>query len=233
MTCEALGQSRYAPPKTRVKLVCENFFRRMAYDVWRRELKRMTFRSVADIGCGPGFLLGHIREWFPHANLIGVDHSAELLSIASEKCPGLVTRLADAATLPIEDQNIDVAFALHVVEHLADPEKFFSEVSRVLRKGGRVIIATPNPRGIGAMLAGTRWIGFKDPTHIQLQPPSFWRETLVKAGFAIERQGTTGLTGVPVIGRFPFSLLHWIPTFFFGFYPWERGEAYICIAKKL
>jgi SAM-dependent methyltransferase len=121
---------------------------------------------------------------------------------------------------------------LHVVEHLTAPTEFFSEARRVLRPGGHLVIATPNASGLGARLMKDKWQGFSDPTHIALNAASYWRNLVTDAGFTICREGTTGLTGIPGFNRMPLGLIHWIPTFFFGFYPWELGEAYICVALK-
>jgi hypothetical protein len=55
---------------------------------------------------------------------------------------------------------------------------------------------------------------------------------LERSGFKIERQGTTGLSGLPLLNKMPLALIHWIPSFFFGYFPWNLGEAYICVATR-
>lgn len=76
-----------------------------------------------------------------------------------------------------------------------------------------------------------KWQGFADPTHISLNGSSFWRSLVADSGFAIARDGTTGLTGIPWLNKMPLGLIHWVPAFFFGFFPWQLGEAYICVAR--
>lgn len=231
---------RYMPHDANsFKGFCENLYRRMAYDIWRRELKRFGRRraqdslKIADVGCGPGFLLSCISKWFPKAELTGVDQSDELLEVAKSRCKGLRTLKGNAsAALPLQDQSVDVMFALHVVEHLAEPQKFLKEAHRALRPRGMLVVATPNLEGWGARLMKKKWMGYSDPTHIQLHGPQFWRESLREAGFDIARDGTTGLSGIPILAKMPIVLLHWIPTFFAGYYPWNRGEAYIAIGVR-
>ena len=217
----------------------ENLYRRLAYDIWRRELKRFArgrrqdSLKIADVGCGPGFLLVCISKLFPTAELTGVDQSDELMKVARSRCQGLHTLKGDASTaLPLQDQSVDVIFALHVVEHLAEPKNFLDEAHRALRPGGMLVVATPNLEGWGARLMKEKWMGYKDPTHIQLHGPQFWRECLREAGFDIARDGTTGLSGIAFLSWMPLVLVHWIPTFFAGYYPWDRGEAYIAIGVR-
>jgi ubiquinone/menaquinone biosynthesis C-methylase UbiE len=216
----------------------EKSFRLLAYHVWKRELMRFLgaqpnahLRAV-DVGCGPGFLLGCLRTWFHDAELIGIDQSEDLLKIAQSRCKSMAALKGDATALPLPDGFADAAFALHVVEHLAQPSQFFTEARRVVRPGGLLVIATPNAEGLGARAMGRRWSGYSDPTHVSLHGPSFWRDMLNKSGFDIAREGTTGLSGIPLLNTMPFGLIHWIPGFFWGYFPWRFGEACVYVAIR-
>jgi SAM-dependent methyltransferase len=216
----------------------ENFFRRLQYSIWGRELRRFNANRpvarmrIVDVGCGPGFLLRCFAHWFHGSELTGVDQSQALLDIAQSRCEKMNALIGDACALPLANGSADVAFALHVVEHLRQPGQFFAEARRVVRPGGLLVIATPNAEGLGARIMGRKWRGFSDPTHISLHGPSYWSEMLDESGFKICRHGTTGLSGIPLFNRMPLGLVHWIPSFFFGFFPWKLGEAYICVATR-
>lgn len=132
--------------------------------------------------------------------------------------------------IPLSDATFDLVIALHLVEHLPQPARFFAEARRVLRGEGLLIIATPNPTGIGARVMGKWWTGWRDTGHINLNPPAYWRELICDNGFVILRDGTTGLSGLPIFRKLPIALINWGPLFLFGFFPWMHGEAYVCIA---
>jgi ubiquinone/menaquinone biosynthesis C-methylase UbiE len=231
---------RYLPryEQNTVRGRAKHLFNKLTYNVWRRELRRFGRTQqerplkIVDIGCGPGFLLGCFAGWFPDMVLTGVDQSEDLLAVAKKRCPKMIPLVGDVSSVPLPDGCADVAFALHVVEHLPQPDLLFTEVRRILRPGGLLVLATPNPEGLGARLMGKRWQGYEDPTHIALHGPSYWTERMKMAGFEIVRYGTTGLSGIPLFNRMPFGLIHWIPGFFFGYFSWNLGEACVCTAVR-
>lgn len=57
---------------------------------------------------------------------------------------------------PIDDDEFDVIYATHVLEHLEDVIKIMEELHRILKPGGRLIIETPHY---------TSWNAYTDPTH--------------------------------------------------------------------
>jgi ubiquinone/menaquinone biosynthesis C-methylase UbiE len=97
--------------------------------------------TVADIGCGTGYLT------LPAAQIVGeeghvyaVDISREMLLEVEKKIKGkksnITPLLSDENSIPLEDSSVDyclMAFLLHEVE---DPEVFLGEVKRILRKPG-------------------------------------------------------------------------------------------------
>jgi SAM-dependent methyltransferase len=53
-------------------------------------------------------------------------------------------RLIEGARWPVEDESIDLCVCDYVLEHVQDPDSFFSECRRVIRQGGYLCIRTPN-----------------------------------------------------------------------------------------
>ncbi|MGW2540899.1 methyltransferase domain-containing protein [Kitasatospora sp. NPDC001574] len=111
------------------------------------ELTAPTARSqVVDLGCGAGPTLRALSRIAPDAALIGIDRSEEFLQQARQNLRGhhgpVETLAADLrASLPCEDSSADVVLSYNTVECLPEPQRMLVEVARVLRPGGRAILA--------------------------------------------------------------------------------------------
>ena len=69
-------------------------------------------------------------------------------------------RLIDGDGWPLEDESIDLCVCDYVLEHVSDPDAFFSECGRVMKSGGVLCIRTPNAWGyesLAARLVPNRW----------------------------------------------------------------------------
>ena len=98
---------------------------------------------VADIGTGTGVLALELA--WAGLRVVAVDHSARMLDAARAKLdqePGLDVdfRLGDASRLPLEDGELDAAFAHMVLQYLASPLEALREMARVVAPGGSVVV---------------------------------------------------------------------------------------------
>lgn len=96
--------------------------------------------AVLELGCGDGKTLSAMagRGW----RIAALDISAEALRLCRIAAPNAFLLLADARRLPFRDESFDAVFAFHITGHLllAGRKMISSEVIRVLRKGGKLII---------------------------------------------------------------------------------------------
>jgi len=96
---------------------------------------------VLDIGTGPGWLLLALRRSLPEADLVGVDISAAMVSLAKGNltragCAGGVeVTQAGADALPFPDESIDVVVSTGSLHHWKNPVAGLNEVHRVLKPG--------------------------------------------------------------------------------------------------
>jgi ubiquinone/menaquinone biosynthesis C-methylase UbiE len=100
---------------------------------------------VVDIGCGTGSLAIPIAELLPGSRVIGIDGDPEVLGLAQAK-PGadqIEWIEARADSLPLEDDESDVVVSSLLLHHLplASKRAMLAESRRVLRPGGRLIVA--------------------------------------------------------------------------------------------
>lgn len=122
---------------------------------------------VADLGCGTGDLLLRLKESAGRA--IGVDSSARMLDEArkrfSEGAGAVELRLGELEHLPLSDGEADGAVLSMALHHIDDPPSAVGEVARILKPGGRLIIAEFDKHGNEAMRKtyGDRWLGFSRP----------------------------------------------------------------------
>ncbi|MBU4173990.1 MAG: methyltransferase domain-containing protein [Actinobacteria bacterium] len=99
---------------------------------------------VLDVGCGLGTLLSTLHRIY-RTRGVGIDfsHAGMKAAISSNPCDNDY-HVADALMLPFRDESFDLAVSYDVIEHVTDPRRFVSEMSRVLKPGGRLLIYTPS-----------------------------------------------------------------------------------------
>jgi ubiquinone/menaquinone biosynthesis C-methylase UbiE len=98
---------------------------------------------VVDIGSGTGVLVPFlITELGTEGKIVALDLSMEMLVQAQAKdFPPIVGFVqADASSIPLADDSIDLAMCNSALPHFGDKEKALKEIARVLRANGRLII---------------------------------------------------------------------------------------------
>jgi len=104
--------------------------------------------TLADIGCGTGDLWRATRGRF--TRVVGVD------AVRYDGLPDEVVFLPadlDGGRLPLDDDSVDVAAAVEVIEHLENPRALVRELTRITRPGGWVVVTTPNQLSALSLLA--------------------------------------------------------------------------------
>jgi len=94
---------------------------------------------LLDAGCGR--YLKFSKEYAKTAEVYGVDLETQLETHNTGSPYGVV---GDLGHLPFPEGHFDVVISRYVIEHLEDPGLVFREFHRVLKPGGKVILATPN-----------------------------------------------------------------------------------------
>lgn len=131
-----------------------------AYRAWRAsELDRITDRieeelilgligpvegkRVLDVGCGDGMLSVTMAE--AGAHVTGLDADPHMLAAARERASKVEAKVTfiegDARQLPFADDTFDVVVAITVLCFVVDTDRAMSEMARVLRPGGHLVIS--------------------------------------------------------------------------------------------
>jgi SAM-dependent methyltransferase len=156
---------------------------------------------VADIGAGEGFfsqLLGeHVKSKLglePAEVITACDIFPEYFRYPDVSC----LKISPDGRLPYDDESIDIACSLEVIEHVEDQFAFTRELHRILRPGGLAIISTPNVLNLNsrwrnlhsgfATLFDPLLLSSADPVHTSghINPVSYYylAYQLRRAGFA-------------------------------------------------
>jgi SAM-dependent methyltransferase len=151
---------------------------------------------LLDAGCGRGRTFLY-RRCLPAVRVVGLD-----ISPYARDNPNLDSQVrGNLEALPFADASFDAVLSTHVAEHLARPEAAFSEMARVLRPGGRLLLLTPNrrhyvpivarlaPLRLHEALSARRGLGEQDvfPTLYRANTAADLRRLAAGAGLHVER----------------------------------------------
>jgi ubiquinone/menaquinone biosynthesis C-methylase UbiE len=113
----------------------------------RRFLRFVPIRPgdrVLEVGCGTGVVARDLAAMVGRrGRVVGVEPSRTILALARRLCRGapggrIALREGDGAHLPFAAGRFDVALAITVILHVADPLRVVGELARVVKRGGRV-----------------------------------------------------------------------------------------------
>jgi 2-polyprenyl-3-methyl-5-hydroxy-6-metoxy-1,4-benzoquinol methylase len=143
-------------------------------------------RRLLDVGSGPGFLLRAARErgW----DAVALDPSP--FAVAQARKAGFEAHQGMLEDVPLEAASFDALALLQVIEHVTDPRPLLAACHRLLKPGGALVVATPNP---ASLLADTKREGFNywiPPVHCVWYPPAALTMILERNGFRVAHAET-------------------------------------------
>jgi 2-polyprenyl-3-methyl-5-hydroxy-6-metoxy-1,4-benzoquinol methylase len=155
---------------------------------------------VLDVGCGEGRFSAELAR--AGREPVGIDVAEEPLRRARARDPALdLRRVSPAGPWPLADVSFDAVWAGEVIEHVADTAGWLSEVRRVLRSGGVLVLSTPAHELLTRMALGVSRRAFEarlDPRgdHLRFYTRRALVTLLQDFGFAeIETRARGGLPG--------------------------------------
>jgi ubiquinone/menaquinone biosynthesis C-methylase UbiE len=103
--------------------------------------------DLLDIGCGPGTALLIAAQTVPTRSLTGVDPSTEMLHLTrlrarlARRHHQIRANRGSAESIPLDDTSIDLCWTINSLHHWPNPHDGLTEIARVLRPTGRLVIA--------------------------------------------------------------------------------------------
>ena len=222
--------------------------RRQRFEFAFRELRGIAKGRILELGCGAGGLLRLLDTWGWRPEGIDVDARAVENAVSKK----LTAYVGDIFSRRYPDNSFDAIVSSHVLEHLFHPKDVLAECRRILRPGGRLIIATPNSRALGYLVFGKSWLALDPPRHLHIFSPQAIKQLMRDAGFSSIRVRTSvrsadevhmASNAIRKYGRFdmrvplrPRGLVFWQVTaliqFVFGLFVRSIGEEIVVSAEK-
>jgi 2-polyprenyl-3-methyl-5-hydroxy-6-metoxy-1,4-benzoquinol methylase len=109
------------------------------------ELKKLTFDSLLDVGCGDGRFLKEVTSEFMGKEVLGVDYSTRAIALAKALNPAIDYICADLTSETLQ-QRYDVVTAVEVLEHIPvdEVQLFLEGIASHLNPEGRLVITVPH-----------------------------------------------------------------------------------------
>jgi ubiquinone/menaquinone biosynthesis C-methylase UbiE len=161
--------------------------------------------AALDVACGPGFQSRALAR--AGAQVSGIDATPAFIEharslFASEEIENARFEVGDAEHLPFDSPEFDLAICRSAYHHFPNPDRVLSEMARVVRPGGRVVIADMlGPTDPGEVAAQQQIETLCDPTHERALSKDEFEALGREAGLTLERN---------YIGKLEHELEEWI-----------------------
>lgn len=146
-----------------------------------KEVTGLRAGNILDVGSGTGYFANAMKQDGWHAEGIEINEKARNFSSREF---GLIVHHPDNIS-KLEPGSYDCITLWHVLEHFHDPDGYMKEISRLLKPGGRCIIALPNRSSYDASFYGRFWAAWDVPRHLWHFSPATFRKYCEKSMFEL------------------------------------------------
>lgn len=141
---------------------------------WKREGK------LLDLGCGDGRFLALASGQF---KVMGVELSPRSAQFAKERVPGATILVGPVTDAVAPEAEFDIVTQFGYIEHEWLPRGGLDVAFRALKRGGILVIKTPNYASWNRIFMGENWCGIHIPSHCNYFTPATLERLLRRAGF--------------------------------------------------
>lgn len=140
-------------------------------------------KSLLDIGCGTGDFIkvAQKKGW----QVLGIEPNERARALANQKTNNCV--LDTDGLLGLKPQSFDAITLWHVLEHLPDFKEQIAICKKLLKPGGRLVVAVPNFKSYDAKHYGKFWAAYDAPRHLwHFSKPSI-QKIMLESGLNVDR----------------------------------------------
>lgn len=144
-------------------------------------------KRYLEIGPDIGLFLADAKSRYPLTDAILVEPNQKVWPRLREAASGLKTTIVSSlgeVDMQVADGSLDLVVAIHVLDHLLEPEKTLGWIKRKLAPGGVAVFVVHNERSLLARLIGNRWPAYC-MQHPQLYNPATLRAAIAHSGLAV------------------------------------------------
>jgi len=143
-------------------------------------LKLNKGSKILDMGCGSGDMTCIFHDDY---RVFGLDNCKEAIEYCNKSYRKAEYKLGDLYNTGYEDESFDAIILTDVIEHLYNPQKALSEIRRVLKPKGTLLLTTPNYSSITWILIEQTWFRFFGgnckPYKRDIHPSKFTKKKLI------------------------------------------------------
>lgn len=152
--------------------------------IQRLRMLAPTARTLLDVGCGFGH---YLRVAIKHGyQCVGVELDPERACIAQATGAEIIAGVFSPELMG--NRVFDLIIFNHVIEHVTEPIELLKGLRAHLAPGGILFVATPNFRGLNALMMGQHFSHYTPPEHVVYFSKRSLEACLQRIGFVVVRR---------------------------------------------
>ncbi|MBI3034061.1 class I SAM-dependent methyltransferase [Candidatus Woesearchaeota archaeon] len=138
--------------------------------------------KILDVGCGAGHFMIACKKIGFECEGVEVDKTTANYAISKRK---LKVYSTDFLNAEMRDREYDVIAAIHILEHVVNPQPFLEHARKKLKSDGVLIVSVPNFGGLLPKVLKGKWYGLQMDGHVWQFTPETLKAMLEEIGFKV------------------------------------------------
>lgn len=147
--------------------------------------RQQELTSALDAGCGNGALTMQLAERLPFAEIHAIDIAEGMLEVAvnTHDHPQVSYYPGDVEAIPFGDKEFDLVFSNFVLQWCPDPVRALTDMRRVLRRNGQLVLSLPAAGTLAELADAWRTVDERPHVH-RFSDEDTFADQVAAAGFA-------------------------------------------------